>query len=122
MTAADRDRIRELATALRGCFAAERAAIAKLDGSALGELAAAKQQLGDRLAAAVADAARTATEPDPELRELLSAVRIEARATALLAGAAAGGVRALLGTKSDAYDRRAKHAMPLGSSRTLGVF
>src|SRR5688572_3664203 len=98
MTAVDRDRIRELATALRGCFAAERVAIARLDGKALVELAAAKQQLGDRLAAAVADAALTATTvgADPELRELLSAVRVEARATALLAGAASGGVRALL--------------------------
>jgi hypothetical protein len=108
MTAGDRwlDGLRELGEELRATFAEERRAIGALDHARLTYLAVHKQHLADRLAEA------RATAPGinaPMLRELFSALRVEAHANALLAKAATEAVRAMLGYESTGgYDRAAR--------------
>jgi hypothetical protein len=114
------EQLRHIADELRATFAAERDAIARLDVTALARIGDAKQALADQLAAAVAAVRADGARDTSEVRAIVSAVQVEARATALLAGAAAGGVRALLGTDANGgYDRRAKH-VTMGTTRNLG--
>lgn len=115
-----RDDVDRLLEALRATFRAERAAIARLDVVELSRLAGEKQAASAALAEALG-AVRTAGPLPAELRDRVADVRIEARATALLAGAAVGGVRALLGVQSTGYDRRAKRVSSI-ETRRLGVF
>ncbi|NVB79786.1 MAG: hypothetical protein HOV81_15425 [Kofleriaceae bacterium] len=90
---------------LRVVFADERAAISKLDHAKLEEVALRKQDLAARL-----EKLRTQVSlQDPLVRDLFAAIRVEARATALLAATATQAVRALLGyAPANAYDRRAR--------------
>jgi len=101
----------QLAEELRTLFSEERRAIAALDHARIGELAAQKHELSERLAGALAaQSDPAAVRADPEAREIFAALRIEAQATLLLAAAATGSVRALLGYQSTGgYDRRARH-------------
>jgi hypothetical protein len=102
----DLERLRELGEELRALFADERRAIAELDHARLTYLAEQKQ----RVATALGElhGAMTMTNA-PELKLLLEAVRVEARANAMLAATAGEAVRALLGYEPAAgYNRRAK--------------
>jgi hypothetical protein len=108
MTPADRwlDGLRELGEELRATFAEERRAIGALDHARLTYLAVHKQHLAERLAEA--RTAAPAAEA-PMLRQLFAALRVEAHANAMLAGAATEAVRALLGYESSGgYDRSAR--------------
>lgn len=98
------DHLRRVGDELRAVFAEERKAIAKLDHAALAFIAERKRQLADELARA-----REGLESSPELRALFEAIRVEAHATATLAGAATQAVRAILGISdsANAYDRHA---------------
>ena len=100
------DRLRELGEELRATFAEERRAIGALDHARLTYLAVHKQHLAERLA----EARDTAHPVDaPVLRTLFQALRVEAHANALLAGAATEAVRAMLGYESTGgYDRSAR--------------
>lgn len=90
---------------LRVVFADERAAISKLDHGKLEEIALRKQDLAARLEKLRAQVSLQ----DPLVRDLFAAIRVEARATALLAATATQAVRALLGyAPANAYDRRAR--------------
>ena len=100
------DELRRIGEELREAFAHERAAIVKLDHARLEELAEHKTALAYRLAAirepALASGGQTVVD-------LFIAIRIEARATAMLAATAAAAVRTMLGYESTGgYDRRAK--------------
>ena len=100
------DQLRELGEELRATFAEERRAIGALDHARLTYLAVHKQHLAEQLA----QARDTAPIVDaPGVRELFAALRVEARANALLASAATEAVRALLGYQSTGgYDRAAR--------------
>lgn len=100
------EQLRELGEELRQTFAEERRAIGALDHARLTYLAVHKQHLAERLA----EARATAPAIDaPAMRDLFSALRVEARANALLANAASAAVRAMLGYESTGgYDRSAR--------------
>jgi hypothetical protein len=100
------ERLRELGEELRATLAEERRAIGALDHARLTYLAVHKQHLAERLA----EARDTAPVVDaPAMRELFTALRVEAHANALLATAATQAVRALLGYQSTGgYDRAAR--------------
>jgi len=100
------DQLRELGEELRETFAEERRAIGALDHARLTYLAVHKQHLAERLG----EARDSAPVVDvPVMRELFAALRVEARANALLASAATEAVRAMLGYEpSGGYDRRAR--------------
>lgn len=102
----DLERLRALGEELRALFADERRAITQLDHARLIYLAEQKQ----RVASALAELQGSMTKTDaPELRLLLEAVRVEARANAMLAATASEAVRALLGYEpASGYNRRAK--------------
>jgi hypothetical protein len=99
-------------------FAEERRAISALDHAKLEELANAKIAIAQRLDALLA---RVDTK-DPAVRDLFTAIRTEAQATALLASAATQAVRTMLGYKpANAYDRRARQ-QTFGPGRVLATF
>ena len=107
----DLGRLRELGEELRALFAEERTAITHLDHARLAYLAEHKQRV-------VAEMQQLrqglGTVDAPELRALLEAVRVEARANAMLAAAANEAVRAMLGYEpTGGYNRR---AAPITSS------
>lgn len=105
MTDAVLDDLRRTGEELRVVFADERAAISTLDHAKLEEIALRKQDIAVRL-----EKLRTQVSlQDPLVRDLFEAIRIEARATALLAATATQAVRTLLGyAPANAYDRRAR--------------
>lgn len=108
------DELRRLGEELRQTFAAERAAIAALDHARLGELATHKLELATRLGGL-----RDLATRDSACRHLFEAIRVEARATALLAQVANEAVRARLGyDQSTGYDRLARRATQ-APTRTL---
>ena len=111
MTPADRwlSDLRELGEELRETFAEERRAIGALDHAKLTYLAVHKQHLAERLA----EARNAAPEAEsPVLRQLFTALRVEAHANALLATVATEAVRALLGYESGgAYTRSARRTL-----------
>jgi hypothetical protein len=101
----DLERLRELGEELRALFSEERAAITKLDHARLAYLAEHKQRVAGELQQLHEGMTTTRA---PELRALLEAVRVEARANAMLAAAATEAVRALLGYEpTGGYNRRA---------------
>ncbi len=93
----------QLGEELRVAFAAERVAIGKLDSAKLLELAVHKRALADQLA----QLQPTATS-SREVSDLFAAIRIEAKATAMLAAVAGDAVRNLLGYEPTGYDKRAR--------------
>ena len=98
--------LRLLGEELRNAFAEERRAISTLDHARLDWLADHKHAIANRLRVA---AACTSLSSNSEVRAVFEALRVEARATALLAAEATRTVRALLGYESTgAYDRRAR--------------
>lgn len=100
------DELRRVGEELRVAFAEERAAIVALDHAALERLATHKLALAYKLAAMRDTALATGAQ---SVRDLFSAIRIEAHATAMLAATATAAVRAMLGYETTgAYDRRAK--------------
>ncbi len=101
MTPVEQD-LHALGEELRGLFAEERKAIAKLDHQKLGWLAEQKRLVVDRLNTIKPE------KPSPTIRTLFEAIRAEARATAMLAATAAAGVRVLLGRELTGYDRHAR--------------
>lgn len=102
---------------LRTLFVTERRAIASLDHAALEQLAVQKRDLAVRLGEL-----RELELKSPEARELFEAIRVEARATAMLAAAATDAVRALLGYEVlGGYDRRAR-PITSGPSRILAAY
>ena len=103
--------LRQVGEELRQAFADERRAICSLDSARLAELALHKEQLATKLAELREGALGTGSL---SVKELFDAIRIEARATAMLAATAAEAVRAMLGYQtSGAYDRRAKHSITI---------
>lgn len=96
------EQLETVAEALCAVFAEERRAIAALDHSRIGELAARKQALAGELSALCKTAGTSAVRP------LVERVRIEASATALLASTASNAIRAALGQETSGYDRRAR--------------
>ena len=113
------DELRRLAEELRDAFVQERQAIRTLDHARLETLAAHKRDVAERLHA-------TACALPPEdatlVRHVLEALRVEARATAMLAAAATQSVRTLLGYEpAGAYDRRARRTTN-GPNRTLVAY
>lgn len=98
-----------LADALGALLAAERTAIGALDHAALAALLPAKQQIVERLATL------HPTGPDRALRDRFARLRVEAHATALLAGHAHRAVDALLGREPRGYDRRANYMVGASS-------
>lgn len=103
---------------LRVVFAEERRAISTLDHGKLEELANAKIAIARKL-----DALRAKVDTqDPAVRDLFTAIRSEAQATALLASAATQAVRQMLGYQpANAYDRRARQYTS-GPGRVLATF
>jgi hypothetical protein len=100
------DELRRVGEELREAFAQERRAIVALDHASLERLAAHKMTLAYRLAAMRETALATGKQ---SVKDLFTAIRIEAQATAMLASTAAAAVRTLLGYESTGgYDRRAK--------------
>jgi hypothetical protein len=110
------DELRRIAEELRTVFASERAAIATLDHGQLETLAQTKRELATRLGA-LRDAG---LETSPAVRDLFAAIRVEARATAMLAQTANQAVRALLGYETGGYDRRGGR-ITQGPSRILAA-
>jgi hypothetical protein len=105
------EQLRELGEELRATFAEERRAIGALDHARLTYLAVHKQHLAEQLAQAREDAP---VVDAPVVRELFTALRVEAHANALLATAATEAVRALLGYQSTGgYDRAARRTTTL---------
>jgi hypothetical protein len=80
VTDCELDELRLLGEELRVVFASERTAISKLDH----------------------------VTQHPEARALFEAVRLEARATALLAATASNLVNTMLGRETSGYDRKAR--------------
>lgn len=121
MSPSDRwlESLRELGEELREAFAEERRAIGALDHERLSYLAVHKRHLAERLG----EARDTAPAADlPVMRELFSALRVEAHANAMLASAATEAVRAMLGYESSgAYDRRARPTSVQPMSPILGI-
>jgi hypothetical protein len=95
--------LRRLGEELRAAFAEERVAIGKLDNAKLAQLAVLKQAIASQLAQL-----QPTVTPTRELGDLFAAIRIEAKATAMLAAVAADAVRNLLGYEPTGYDRRAR--------------
>jgi hypothetical protein len=101
--------LRQLGEELRQAFADERRAISSLDHARLVQLSAHKELLASRLSELREPALATGAA---SVRDLFVAIRIEARATAMLAATAAEAVRGMLGYQSTgSYDRRAKQTM-----------
>jgi hypothetical protein len=101
--------LRQVGEELRQAFADERRAISSLDSVRLEQLAVHKEQLANKLAElrGPALAMNLAT-----VKDFFLAIRIEARATAMLAATATEAVRAMLGYQTNgAYDRRAKQTV-----------
>lgn len=100
--------LRELGEELRATFADERKAIGALDHAQLTYLAVHKQHLAERLAEARATAPAVES---PALKQLFTALRVEAHANAMLATVASDAVRAMLGYESSGgYTRSARRA------------
>src|SRR5262245_34827385 len=115
MTDAELDELRRLGEELRQAFAEERVAISELDHERLEELAGTKRALAERLATYKPTTC-------PTLRALFEAIRIEARATAMLAATATQAVRAMLGYEPAAgYDKRARQ-LSNGPTRILTAY
>jgi len=94
---------------LRQVFAEERRAISSLDAAALVDLAGRKELLANRLSELREPSLATGGQ---SVKDLFLAIRIEARATAILAATAAEAVRSMLGFQSSgAYDRRARQSI-----------
>ena len=109
------DDLRRLGEQLRQAFADERLAIAKLDHVRLAGLADTKRELVVRLSS-------LPRVESTEARELLSLLRVEARATAMLASTANTAVRLVLGYEpAPSYDRRARQ-VSTGPSRILATY
>ncbi|MEO8842727.1 MAG: hypothetical protein ABI591_13600 [Kofleriaceae bacterium] len=120
MTDQQLDELRLLGDELRAVFTAERNAIAALDHERLVVLAETKQHVAVRLAAL-----QPMVSKDADARTLFEAIRIEARATALLAAAAMKVVQAMLGQTepTGCYDRRANRtAVSAPAFRNLRAF
>ena len=119
MTDEQLDELRLLGEELRAVFLAERNAIAALDHETLLALAETKQ----RVAARLSELQPTITK-NAEARALFEAIRIEARATALLAATAMKVVQTMLGQESSGgYDRRANRITSnLPAFRNLRAF
>jgi hypothetical protein len=101
--------LRQVGEELRQVFADERRAISTLDSARLEQLAVHKEQLANRLAELRGPALATGLTA---VKDLFVAIRIEARATAMLAATATEAVRAMLGYQTNgAYDRRAKQTI-----------
>ncbi len=112
------DDLRQTGEELRVLFAEERTAISALDHAKLEELALRKQDIAVRLEKLRAQVSLQ----DPLVRDLFAAIRVEARATALLAATATQAVRALLGyAPANAYDRRARQ-MSASPGRVLATY
>lgn len=110
------DELRRLGEELRQAFADERRAISSLDSARLAELATHKEQLANQLAVLREPALATGSSA---VKDLFAAIRIEARATAMLAATAAEAVRAMLGYQtSGAYDRRARQSITVAPRLT----
>jgi hypothetical protein len=89
------DELRTLIRELLGSFQLQRRAIAQLAGDQLSVLVSSQSQICSRIEALLAT--NTARDAVPEaLRNVMSAVRLEAEATALLATTAAQNVRFLI--------------------------
>ena len=100
------DELRRVGEELRQMFSDERKAIVALDHSRLEQLAELKTDLAQRLAAIRDPALATGGQT---VVDLFIAIRIEARATAMLAATASAAVRTMLGYETTGgYDRRAK--------------
>jgi hypothetical protein len=118
MTDQQLDELRLLGDELRAVFTAERNAIAALDHERLLVLAESKQHVAARLA----ELQPMITKND-EARTLFEAIRVEARATALLAATAMKVVQTMLGTEPTGYDRRAhRTAISAPAFRNLRAF
>ncbi len=102
MTDQQLDELRLFGHELRAVFTAERHAIATLDHEQLLVLAESKQRVAARLAEL-----QPLITKNGEARMLFEAIRVEARATALLAAMAMNVVQSMLGTEPTGYDRRA---------------
>jgi hypothetical protein len=108
------NQLRLLGEELRGVFAEERRAIAALDHAKLEQLAAHKQRLAEALSAF-----RT-LDKSPVARDLFAAIRVEARATAMLAATAAEAVRTMLGYETTGgYGRGGRRTTSIPTGRTL---
>jgi hypothetical protein len=113
------DELRRLGEELRQAFADERAAIAALDHARLEQVATHKRALAERLAEVREPALATGSSA---VRDLFTAIRAEAHATAMLAAAASQTVRALLGYESTGgYDKRGVHRTT-GPMRLLAAY
>jgi hypothetical protein len=112
--------LRSLGEELRATLAEERKAIARLDHERLEWLAEQKRRVAQQLA----DARTGAPLPmSPDLKNLFEALRVEVRATAMLARTAAEAVRGLLGVESTGgYDRYAKKTSTTGPVRILTAY
>ena len=117
MTDAQLDELRTLGEELRQVLADERAAIVALDHERLELLAHRKRMLADQL-----HHLDLAGSGSPVVRALFAAIRIEARATAMLAATATDAVRKLLGYETGGYDRRAKRVTNGPSMRILAAY
>jgi len=102
MTDQQLDELRLLGDELRAVFTSERNAIAALDHQQLLVIAETKQRIAARLVEL-----QPALTKNEEARVLFEAIRVEARATALLATTAMKVVQTMLGTEPTGYDRRA---------------
>jgi predicted glycoside hydrolase/deacetylase ChbG (UPF0249 family) len=94
-TTAALDELRLLIDELRASFAEQRRAISQLAGERVSWLVSHQNQICSRIEAILAASADRDGLPEP-LRNIMSAVRIEAEATAMLATMAAQNVRQLL--------------------------
>ena len=117
MTDAHLDELRRLAEDLRQVFADERRAISTLDHERLSWLADRKRDIAARLGEL-----RPLLQPNADARALFEAVRVEARATALLASSATRLVQQLLGTEHAGYDRRARGITTSAPLRTVKAY
>lgn len=104
------DELRLLGEELCGLLVEERRAISTLDHERLSWLAEQKRRIATQLAA---------IEPgtlSPAAKQILTAIKIEAQATAMLANAANDAVRSLLGREpTGSYDRHARRTEAQGN-------
>jgi len=104
------DELRLLGEELCALFIEERRAISTLDHERLSWLAEQKRGLASRLGAI------SPGSLSPAAKQILSAIKIEAQATAMLANAANDAVRTLLGREpTGSYDRRARRTEAQGT-------
>lgn len=89
------DELRLLIDELRASFGEQRRAIARLSGERVSWMVSQQSQICTRIESLLAAAGGREQLPEP-LRNIMSAVRIEAEATALLAAIAAHGLRHLI--------------------------